>query len=77
MYYKKDIKRERLERRNEAIREQFNKLWAKGLRLEIIYTQLAEQHALMEHTIRDIVSRKGNYNKVKSNQLELFKPSKK
>lgn len=75
MKWKQDKKKLRLEKRNEDIRKKFSKLHKKGLRVEVILAKLADEHCLVEETVRDIVGQKGNYRPDKpitTNQLDLF-----
>lgn len=53
----------RLSKRNESIREDFNKGWKRGFRMLKIVDDLTEKYHLDAYTIEAIVRKKKPYNK--------------
>ena len=52
-----DRMRQRREKRNDAIRCQYNEMQKQGLRDDVIYKRLAELYTLSERTIEDLCKR--------------------
>ncbi len=61
MSQKMSKRRVRLAERNDAIRAEFEKQWAKGYRTDYIVKELESAYHLHPLTLEDIVFRKGVY----------------